>query len=183
MNCLWLCVSMQTLIYAKQGKIEKCFGVNSYFTATAITSPKKKTKSDRKWIYIECCCNQAATLQKNNRETMTIPQHLSIGRTRYACGHKLNDFVCGFTKTNGAWANANCAHGNRPLIHKNKKKNHTHSFINVCINNVLLCVCVCLSTVGLCFVWCHGRKNNHDERWRLITIVLLENIWGEKLNI
>lgn len=44
----------------------------------------------------------AATAAPKTTETMTIPQHLSIGRTRYACGHKLNDFVCGFTKTNGA---------------------------------------------------------------------------------
>lgn len=73
-------------------------------------------------------------------------------------------------------------HGKQPNRARSSTYTHKNSFINVCINNVLLCMSVRCSgyVFGFCLEPQIQTKNNHDGRWRLITIVLLENIWGEK---
>lgn len=86
---------MPDVIYAKHGKIENSLASNSYFMAGFCLATA-----------LQCCCSTSST--NNNSfytgksktsliKSATYSGKYCIGRMQcFACGHKLNDFVCGF---------------------------------------------------------------------------------------
>lgn len=132
MNCLHVDHLMQTVIYAKHAdnnnrkkkllKKRLSVSINSYFT-----------------LSLCCYCSQSDAVA-NKWNGYLLHQQLTIEHwlTLCACGHKLNDFVCGFMENKWSVSERELSALTHTYKHQRAKKKKNVS-LTVCINNVLLC--------------------------------------------